>query len=189
MEKTIRVVDEDGNRYEATYPKRAKGLVKHGRARFIEEDMICLACPPKTQNISEEITMTNTENKNLNTVIEEKIQKELETQAVYTLEYALAQIEKITNSVISINLNEAFSKMEGASDEQMANMADIVRARETTNQRLLAIYEKMVDDLKPKTETAEKQQFLNWVRDCTAVAKPGAETPNYAMIWETMYKA
>ena len=189
MEKTIRVVDEDGNRYEATYLKRAKGLVKHGRARFIEEDMICLACPPKTQNISEEITMTNTENKNLNTVIEEKIQKELEIQAVYTLEYALAQIEKITNSVISINLNEAFSKMEGASDEQMANMADIVRARETTNQRLLAIYEKMVDDLKPKTEAAEKQQFLNWVRDCTAASKAGAETPDYARIWETMYKA
>ena len=44
--KNIRVVDEQGNEYEATYPKRAKGLVKNGRARFISENKICLACPP-----------------------------------------------------------------------------------------------------------------------------------------------
>ncbi len=186
MEKTVRVVDEVGNRYEATYLKRAKGLVKHGRARFIDEDTICLACPPKTNDISEEITMTNTENKNLNTVIEEKIQKELETQASYTIEYALAQIEKITNGVISTNLNEAFSAMEDKSEDFAANMADIVRARETTNQKLLAFYEKMVDDLKPNSE---KQQFLNWVRDCTASIKPGVVTPNYSQIWQAMYKA
>ncbi len=132
--------------------------------------------------------MTNAENKEMKNT-EAKLPKEPEMTATYTLEYALAQIEKIMNSVISINLNEAFGKMEGASDEQMANMADIVRARETTNQRLLAIYEKMVDDLKPKTEAAEKQLFLNWVRDCTAASKAGAETPDYARIWETMYKS
>lgn len=28
MEKNIIVVDEEGNEYEATYPKKAKGLVK-----------------------------------------------------------------------------------------------------------------------------------------------------------------
>ena len=44
--KNIIVVDEQGNEYEATYPKRAKGLVKNGRARFIAENKICLACPP-----------------------------------------------------------------------------------------------------------------------------------------------
>ena len=44
--KNIRVFDEHGTEYEATYPKRAKGLVKNGRARFIDEHAICLACPP-----------------------------------------------------------------------------------------------------------------------------------------------
>ena len=44
--KNIRVVDAAGNEYEATYPKRAKGLVKNGRARFIDENTLCLACPP-----------------------------------------------------------------------------------------------------------------------------------------------
>ena len=42
MEKTIRVVDEYGNSYQPTYPKRAKGLVRSGRARFLTEDTICL---------------------------------------------------------------------------------------------------------------------------------------------------
>lgn len=46
MIKNIAVIDEQGNRYEATYPKRAKGLVKNGRARFVDEKTICLACPP-----------------------------------------------------------------------------------------------------------------------------------------------
>jgi hypothetical protein len=46
IEKNIIVVDEQGNEHEATYPKRAKGFVKNGRARFVSENKICLACPP-----------------------------------------------------------------------------------------------------------------------------------------------
>lgn len=46
IEKNILVVDEQGNEYEATWPKRARGLVKNGRARFLSENKICLACPP-----------------------------------------------------------------------------------------------------------------------------------------------
>ena len=58
IEKNVRVVDEQGNEYEATYPKRAKGLVKNGRARFLDESTICLACPPDT--VMEDIIMKNT---------------------------------------------------------------------------------------------------------------------------------
>ena len=57
IEKNVIVVDEQGNILEATYPKRAKGLVKKGRARFISESMICLACPPEKM---EENEMSNT---------------------------------------------------------------------------------------------------------------------------------
>ena len=46
IEKNVIVVDEQGKILESTYPKRAKGLVKKGRARFIAENKICLACPP-----------------------------------------------------------------------------------------------------------------------------------------------
>ena len=61
IEKNIQVVDEQGNIYEATYPKRAKGLVKNGRARFINENTICLACPPE---IMEDKKMSNDKNSN-----------------------------------------------------------------------------------------------------------------------------
>ncbi len=60
--KNVIVVDEQGNEYEATYPKRAKGFVKNGRARFVDENKICLACPP--DKILEEENMSNNINKN-----------------------------------------------------------------------------------------------------------------------------
>ena len=63
IEKNIIVVDEQGNQYEATYPKRAKGLVKNDRARFVGENKICLACPSnrnlEDNEMSEEKKLTN----------------------------------------------------------------------------------------------------------------------------------
>ena len=59
--KTVGVRDEAGNRYEATYARRAKGLVKNGRARFTDESQteIILACPPNQKLILEDKTMTD----------------------------------------------------------------------------------------------------------------------------------
>lgn len=44
--KNINVIDEYNRKYESTYPKRARGLVKKGRARFIDETTICLVTSP-----------------------------------------------------------------------------------------------------------------------------------------------
>lgn len=60
--KVVIVIDEQGNEYESTFPKRAKGLVKSGRARFIGNNKICLVCPPKNI-ILEEKNMYNNEQK------------------------------------------------------------------------------------------------------------------------------
>jgi hypothetical protein len=62
IRKNIAVVDEQGNGYEATYQKRAKGLVKNGRARFIDENTLCLARPPN-KNLEDE-NMINDNSKN-----------------------------------------------------------------------------------------------------------------------------
>ena len=35
IEKNVIVVDEQGNEYEATYPKRAKGLVKNALTEIL----------------------------------------------------------------------------------------------------------------------------------------------------------
>ena len=69
------VVDEEGNEYEATYPKRARGLVKNGRARFVSETKICLARPPN--NILEDETMNSNFNFN-DTEMNEEIRRILQ---------------------------------------------------------------------------------------------------------------
>ena len=58
MEKNIAVVDEAGNHHNPTWPKRAKGLVKHGRARFVDENTICLTCPPDMKTEDEQMSNT-----------------------------------------------------------------------------------------------------------------------------------
>ena len=51
MTKNVIVVDEQGNEYGATYPKRAKGLVKNGRARFVRQS--------PTESLSMALTFVN----------------------------------------------------------------------------------------------------------------------------------
>ncbi len=196
--KTIQVVDSVGNRYEATYLKRAKGLVKHGRARFIDEHTICLACPPNNTENSEDNEMTNTniENtilENTNTAPVEEITSAPESK--YTLEYALEQIEKIANDKDAIlGAFNTLSCMENAavcSDSKIDAMAeavsDTVKCRETTNQKLIEFYSKMVDDLKPQTQKDERGQFLEWVTECVRNMKPAVSAPDFEKLWKAFH--
>ena len=143
IEKNVIVVDEQGNEYEATYPKRAKGLVKSGRARFVDENKICLACPPNV-NLEDDI-----------------VTEEVKTESVYNIEYILLQIAKIQEQ--TEYLNSAVEKLSQMGDGDSGDcgapgniqgqakaqaIGDIVRCRETTNQQMLSLYEKMYDDLK-----------------------------------------
>ena len=51
MNKLINVIDEQGNALEPTYPRRAKYLTKHGRARAGGNNTIILLAPPKHMTI------------------------------------------------------------------------------------------------------------------------------------------
>ena len=125
IEKNIHVVDEQGNVYEATWPKRARGLVKNGRARFISEDTICLACPP---NADLEDTEMN----------DNKVE----------LSWLLEQITAIQNGAgyLQAVISE-ISGLEPGETTKAGVLKDIALCRETTNQQLLRLYEKMYDDL------------------------------------------
>lgn len=105
IEKNVIVVDDTGKVYEATYPKRAKGLVKNGRARFIDEHTICLACPPK--NELEDSTMS--ENKNITTAKTENTAPAKVTSEKFTMDYCLEQIENIR--VQTEYLNTVFAEL------------------------------------------------------------------------------
>ena len=137
--KNIKVVDEHGKEYEATYPKRAQGLVKNGRARFIDENTICLACPPsddytEDRIMSEKITGTDK----------------------YTVDYILEQIEKISKGEY---LKELVSS---ALKNDPDDLTNTIVAREETNVKLIEFYSKVYDDIKPKREAiASFDELLN----------------------------
>ncbi len=158
IQKNITVIDEQGNIYEATYPKRAKGLVKNGRARFISEDTICLACPPE---ILEEY-MSDT---NLDLSIEEvskAADNSEEAKAFrsdkFSMDYVLEQIEKISSQTehlgqvigavggLERSENLDVSQLVGL-EAKIDALKDVVKCRETTNQQLLRFYEKMYDNI------------------------------------------
>jgi len=46
--KNVIVTDKNGNVIGATYPKRAKGLLKKGRAELVSDGIICLNCSDRS---------------------------------------------------------------------------------------------------------------------------------------------
>ena len=147
IEKNVIVVDSQGDILEATYPKRAKGLVKNGRARFIDDNKICLACPPKNL---EDNKMTD---KMMDMTTGEVIEM-TSGEPKLSVEYILAQLEKISSQ--TAYLNEAIAQISGmqvagsgdiGTQGKASAIADVVKCRETTNQKLISLYEKMYDKI------------------------------------------
>ena len=134
IEKNVIVVDEQGNEYEATYPKRARGLVKNGRARFVDENKICLACPP--DKILEE----------------EKMGENKLTAKEIFVQLTILQKQLTENSQTSLHrLGDALSSLEGedceARFEQIPEICDVFKTRELTLLKMLEMYEKMYEDV------------------------------------------
>ena len=185
MEKTVQVVDTFGNRYEATYVKRAKGLVKHGRASFIDEATICLGRPP---DITEDIEMADTE---------KIVQEEAKAPGKYTLDYALEQLEKLAANdgciAEAVKAIKAIEPAKGPGDIAGANKAEsiakVIQCRETTNQKLIEFYTGMVNDLKPQSEAEKQAKFLAWVKECTTNVKfddPVRDLTEFGELWKQM---
>ena len=166
IEKNVIVVDEQGNEYEATYPKRAKGLVKNGRARFITENKICLLCPPEIEmednkmsenkNVNENVEVNpevvlNKANENkvsINAVsdrlltVREIFEKIVELQKQLT-ESSYHSLHRLDDSISSICADENEEK-----SQQITEVCSVFKMRETTLLKMLELYEKMYDDLK-----------------------------------------
>ena len=211
IEKNVIVIDEQGNKYEATYPKRAKGLVKNGRARFVDENTICLclACPPNeilednemSENI-EKIENTNVaENEKAKAAVTETAKNAAENACEkYSIAYALDMIERI--AVDTEHIHQAIATIGsmknegtpcGGSAQALAKAAaDVVCYRETTSQKLIAFYEGMINDLKKTKavsadEAKMRQQFLDFVHSTTVGADAGSILPDFANIWKTVF--
>ena len=146
--KNIHVVDERGNVYEATWPKRARGLVKRGRARFLSDDAICLACPP---NDDLEDTKMSDNKVDLSWLLQQIAAIQSDTQ--YLTE-GFTQLEKLGVG----DSGEPGSPGNLLGQAKANALRDVIRGRESTNQQLLALYRDMYYDLvnRPQ-ETAQEE--------------------------------
>ncbi len=188
IEKNIRVVDENGNEYEATYPKRAAGLVKHGRARFTAPDTICLACPPNIE-FTEDMNMSeNTVNNVIEQIVEETTAEKKAAALQITIPDLLERIDRIAaqtdHLMRALDQMQAIPPAAGPGDivgqAKAQAIADIVRCRETTNQRILQMYETMYADLKPSDPVNSRLAALELIKGMLVHTK---DDPDF---WDTL---
>lgn len=139
--KKIKVIDEKGNVYEATYPKRAKGLVKNGRARVVDNNTICLVCPPNNKMEDKKVS-ENIEIKKDDLVLEKQ-------------EITLKDILSRIDTIIAENSHIVESIKLATTGDIAIGLGNIVEARERTNQKALALLEKMYEDTTGKTKPSK----------------------------------
>ena len=183
-QKTVAVTDEAGNRYEATYHKRAKGLVKHGRARFTDESQteIILMCPPNQNLILEDNTMTEqntniqtTENETMvatESIVPEKNVPQLTAKEIFDqivtlqrqmLESSYNALYRLTEATNDICGDGCFESDE-AKGEAIESVASAFRMREDTYQQMLRLYQQMYNDLQGNQrieQTCDKIQVIS----------------------------
>lgn len=147
MTKNVSVIDETGKIIGTTYPKRARGLVNSGRARYVScdsKDTICLTCPPdKLEDNS--MTDKSLENATTNTLVEAENPVNAGQNAYApSAEYALRMLEAITLDTEAIK--QAAAKVSDVTDNGVAHIID---AREATNRELIKFYTQMYNEYKP----------------------------------------
>ena len=163
IEKNIIVVDEQGNEYEATYPKRAKGLVKNGRARFVDENKICLACPPD-KILEEEKMSNNTNNKSeqkVNGITEQQIFEQITLLQKQLTDETAIPLFHLSDAVTAIARTEEDADATVGTEQQITEVCSVFKARETTLLQLLLMYERMYADI----QKAKKVELIKTAFD------------------------
>ncbi len=139
--RTIKVIDEDGTLCESTYPKRANGLVKNGRARFIDENKICLLCPPKKYILEEKKVNNKEKNLDLNYIMEK-------------IDDIIAQGKEINNICLEIIKNPASSNS--------GNVLEKIQVeREKTNRELIGLLKKIYADINGNKENDQYEKIID----------------------------
>ena len=182
----IEVVDSSGKIIGRTYEKRAKGLVKKGRARFTDENRITLLPSEDAHEY------TDTEGYKMDERINtENIENISEENSQHTIESVMQCMKKILDDTQYIkdaifNVTEIPSGDAGdcgspgdiAGKAKAEAISTIVRERENTNQKLIDFYNKVYNDLKAQQFSAsdvdKKIQLLN-----TLSAMPGIHSDDF----------
>lgn len=109
------------------------------------------------------------ENKKVNTTQATKPQPNIQKNQIsdkLTVDYILGKLEEIitgqaflTDAVANLGQMKSGGPGDVGTQEQAKAVGEIVKAREATNQKLIALYEKMYDDLTSK-ETSLKEMAV-----------------------------
>lgn len=132
IEKNIIVVDEYGNELHRTYARRAKGLIKKGRAHFVGDDTICLTDP---SGLHEEEQTVNTDL----TIREIFTQMTQLQQQLASNEMSMDHLRRSLEAALTYEVDEIAEIVE--------NVCSVFTSRERTLQNLLRMYEQMYADL------------------------------------------
>ena len=166
IEKNIIVVDEQGKIYEATYPKRAKGLVKNGRARFVAENKICLACPPN-ENLEDNKMSENTNiniEQNTNQITAREILEQIKK-----LQEQLVSLKETQNSLFAVDTIDEYEDGQLVRsvncelvESQLEAIKTVFHEREKTLNSLLDFYKNIYNDVyeKEKKQREEKIELI-----------------------------
>lgn len=139
MTKNVTVLDIHGNACGTTYPKRARGLVKKGRAHYVGQNMICLACPT-SESEDQHMDYMNTQNLQTDTAAEpaEPAQKEARLDASYV-------VQKVDEIIANTEyLTTALKTLENLDKDTAAAATSMIASREATNQRMIDMLEKLI---------------------------------------------
>lgn len=156
IEKNIIVTDSKGTKYENTYSKRAEGLVKNGRARFIDQNTICLTLPPENKTegrkMSENIN-ANEEKYNIPYVLEqiEKLHTEMQSlEQIYLTIHGVGDYDAVTED--AGGNTEQHTTHEEVATAKLKAITEVFHHREESLQKLLSFYEKIYFSLNPAPE-------------------------------------
>lgn len=170
IEKNIIVVDDTGTVYESTWLKRANGLVKKGRARWLDEKTICLACPPEQM---EDNRMENS--KQAEVMTKHGSETENASTGGITLESLLSRMDAVRQEMLS--MKELTQTMEAIANQGGEDDAGHIAgatsqafiARETTCQQQLRFLEKVYNDHfsvpSEEAKTARTRMILDKMND------------------------
>ncbi len=137
MPRNITVTDAQGNLCQPTWPKRAKGLVKHGRAVYVSDNHIRLTPSRKT----EENAMT------ANDILQKIFELSQDKKHIVDALMTLLSMPKMDNGVPG-----APPDVEGQAKAEA--IAQVACAAETTRQQLLSFYIRVYDSLSSNAQAA-----------------------------------
>ncbi len=160
MTKNITVIDENKNILYSTYPKRAKGLIKKGRAQWVGENAIQL-CAPSVKE--EAYTMAA----NIYEIFDNQISKMQEQLRDVEDEQAMPVRMQILKTMEVFRAQEQGTLVLDMVKAQLDTMQQALNseeptpenalARETTRQKMLELLNSFLKGDAPKTGEAESK--------------------------------